>query len=95
MFHRALSLHELILYRLTVNRSKVMFAPPVDIEQVNKVFPTLIQTFQVMRDLFRTSEFLVVGVDLVLHPTQIFHCFPLTRIETFYLSFTLLLTQFI
>src|SRR5687768_10950421 len=70
-----------------------MFPPAINVEQIDEVFPTLVQTLDVVRNLFSAGELLVVGVDLILHPTQVFNSFTLARIEEFDLRFTLLFAQ--
>jgi hypothetical protein len=71
----------------------MMFAPAINVQQINEIFPALIEALNVMRNLFGASELLVVGIDLVLHPTQVLNGFTLARIEQLDESFALLLTQ--
>jgi hypothetical protein len=67
-----------------------MFATTIHVEQIDEVFPALIETLDVVRNLFGAGEFFVVGVDLILHPAQVLDCFTLAWIEQLDLSFTLL-----
>src|SRR2546422_10558032 len=71
-----------------------MLSPPVDIQQINKIFPTLIEGLQVRRNVLAGGELFIVGINLVLHPTEILDRFTLARIETFDYRFALRLTKF-
>ena len=93
MLYRAFSLRQLVLHRLPVDRTKVMFASPVNVEQIDKIFPTLIQALQVVGNLFGTGKLLVVRIDLVLHPPQVLNRLALAGIESFDLRFALLFAQ--
>jgi hypothetical protein len=59
----------------------VVLTPAVDIEQVDKVFPPLIERLQVSRNLFTGGELFVIRVDLIFHPAQVLDCLALARIE--------------
>src|SRR5207248_8712547 len=71
-----------------------MLAPAVNVKQIDKIFPTLIERLQVRRNFLAGSELFVVGINLVLHPAKILDGFTLARIETFDYGFTLRLTKF-
>src|SRR6185369_1143738 len=70
-----------------------MFASTIHIEQVDEIFPALIETLNVMRNLFCAGELFVVRVDLIFHPAQVLNCFALAWVKQFNLRFTLLLAQ--
>src|SRR5256714_4753172 len=59
-----------------------MFPATIDIQQVDEIFPTLIECLEIRRNLFGVRELAVVRIDLILHPPQIFDGFTLSRIET-------------
>ncbi len=71
-----------------------MLSPAVNVKQIDKIFPTLIEGLQVRRNFLAGGEFLVVGIDLVLHPTEVFDCLALARVEPFDYRFALRLTKF-
>ena len=66
-----------------------MFAPAVDVKQIDEVFPTLIETLQVCGNVFAGGELSVIRIDLILHPAQVFDGFTFTWIETFDDGFSL------
>src|SRR6266852_8621129 len=72
-----------------------MLATTINVEQIDEVFPVAIQRLQVRGDLFAGSELLVVRINLVLHPAQIFDSFALARIEPFDYSFALRVAQLV
>src|SRR5262245_20690375 len=59
-----------------------MLASSIDVEQIDKVFPTLIETLQVRGNLFAVGELFIVRINLVLHPAQVFDGFTLAGIKT-------------
>src|SRR5436305_10068998 len=71
-----------------------MLSPSVNVKQIYKIFPTLIEGLQVGRNFLAGGELFVVGINLVLHPTEIFDGFTLARIETFDNGLALRLTKF-
>src|SRR6266542_4580965 len=71
----------------------MLFTTAIDIQQIHKILPALIQTLNIRGYLFCTSKFLVVGVDLILHPAQVLDGFPFARIECFDLCLALLLAK--
>src|SRR5215475_15641930 len=77
-----LSLLQLILDGLAVNRSEVMFAPAIDVQEIHEIFPTLIECLQIRRNVFAGSELPIIGIDLILHPAEIFYGFAFARIES-------------
>ena len=89
-----LCLLQLVLHRLTIGRSQVVLSPSIDVEQIDKIFPALIKGQQVHGNFFTGGELFVVGINLVLHPTQILDGFTLARIETFDYRLALRLAKF-
>src|SRR5438128_5239056 len=71
-----------------------MLSPSVNVKQIYKIFPTLIERLQVRRDFLAGGELFIVGINLVLHPTKILDGFPLARIEILDYRFALCLTKF-
>jgi len=55
-----LGLFQLVLNRLAINRSQMMFATAIDIEQIDEVLPTLIESFDVCGNLLAGGELLIV-----------------------------------
>ena len=53
----------------------MMLTATIYIKQIDEVFPALIETLQVRRNIFRVSELPIVRVDLVFHPAQVFDRF--------------------
>src|SRR2546421_7954307 len=88
-----LCLLELILNGLAIGRSQVMFSPAVNIQQIYKIFPTLIEGLQVHRNFLAGGELLVVRINLVLHPAEVFDGLTFARIETLDYCFALRLTK--
>ena len=72
----------------------MMFAATIDIQQVDEIFPTLIECQKIRRNFFGVRELAVVRIDLILHPPQVFDGFTLSRIETSDNRLTLCLAQF-
>src|SRR4030095_904191 len=91
--YSTLSLLQLLLHCLPVDRSRVMLATAAHVEQVDKILPALIQALNVVRDFFGAGKLLIVRIDLVLHPTKIFNGFAFARIESFDQRLTLLLAH--
>ena len=60
-----------------------MFPAPINVEEIDKVFPTLIEGLQVGGNFPAVGELAVVRVDLVFHPAQVLDGFTLAWIETF------------
>ena len=81
----------MILNCLAIGRTQMMFSATIDIEEIYKIFPSLIETLNVVRNLFAAGELPVVRVNLVLHPAKIFDSFTFARIETLDEGFALLL----
>ena len=71
-----------------------MLSPAINVKQIYKIFPTLIEGLQVRRNFLAGGELFVVGINLVLHPTQILDGFTLARIETFDYRLALRLAKF-
>src|SRR6185369_536324 len=93
-FNSSLSLDQLVLDCLPVDRAQVMFATAIHVKQIDEIFPALIEALNVVRNLLSAGELFVIRVDLILHPAQVFDCFTLARIEQLDLRFTLLLAEF-
>src|SRR5262245_15094812 len=88
------SLLQLVLDGLAIGRSQVVLAAAINIKQVDKIFPTLIQGKQVGGNLLAGGELLIVGIDLVFHPAQILHRLALAWIETLDKCFALSFAEF-
>src|SRR5205814_9503391 len=46
-FCRALGLRQLILNGLTIDRAQVIFAPTINVQKINEIFPALVKTLYV------------------------------------------------
>ena len=71
-----------------------MLAPAIDVQQIYKVFPALIEALYVRGNLFGAGELSIVRIDLVFHPAQVLDGFALAWIEAFNQRLALLLAQF-
>src|SRR5687768_6293201 len=76
-----LGLFQLVLNGLTIDRAKVMLPAAINVEQVNEIFPALIERFQVGRNLFAVGELAVVRIDLIFHPPQVLDRLALSWVE--------------
>src|SRR5688572_24085648 len=66
-----------------------MLSTAINVEQVNEVFPSLIERFQVGSNLFAVGELAVVRIDLIFHPPQVFDRLALSRVKCPYKLFPL------
>ena len=70
-----------------------MLAPAIHVQQIDEVFPTLIECLQIDGDFLAGRELLVVRINLILHPAQVFDRFPFARVQCLDHSFALLIAQ--
>ena len=80
-FDRALGLINLVLNRLAIDRPHVLFAAAVGIKKINVAFPEQIERLNLIRQIGQLSEFLIVLINLILHPAQVFNGFTFARVE--------------
>src|SRR4051794_38466422 len=66
---------------LAIDRFKMLFAAAIDIEQVDEIFPTLLESVKVRRQRSSSSKLFIVVLDLVLKPSQILYSLSFSRRE--------------
>src|ERR1041384_4271 len=71
-----------------------MLASPINVEENDEVFPSLIERLQVGWNFFAVCELAVVGIDLILHPAQVLNRFSFAWIKSFDDGFALRFAKF-
>src|SRR5215204_5386131 len=56
---------------LAVDRFEMLLSAAIDVEKVDKIFPSLVECYQIGRQGRGTGEFLVVVLDLFLKPAKV------------------------
>ena len=79
--HCALDLLNLILYGRAIDRAHMVFAPPVGIEKIHVALPEKVERLNLVGEFRELREFLIVLINLILHPSQVLDGFALARVE--------------
>src|SRR2546423_1694797 len=72
-----------------------MFAPAINVQQIDEILPALIESLQVVRNFFAGGELAIVRIDLVSHPAKVFDSLAFARVEGLNYGFALRLTQLV